>query len=69
MLVIAAVVIAAFKGHVINDTIRGLLTDLGYVVIGGGAIRKGVEVAGQVTTKWAPPATPTLPVTADPREP
>jgi succinate dehydrogenase/fumarate reductase cytochrome b subunit len=62
---IVAVVVASFCGHIINDTIRQLLTDLGYVVIGGGAVRKGVEVAGQVTSKWAPPT----PNSTDTREP
>lgn len=54
LLLIAGVVIAALSGHVITETIRTLLTDIGYAVLGGSALRKGVEVAGNVAAKWAP---------------
>ena len=63
LFIIAGVVLAAEFGHVINETIRGLLADTGYAVLGGSAFRKGAEVAGRVASKWAPPAS------NDPREP
>jgi hypothetical protein len=69
LFIVAGVVVAALFGHAINETVRGLLADTGYAVLGGSALRKGMEVAGQVSAKWAPPATTTLPVTDDTRAP
>lgn len=52
LLIIAGVVIAALYGHAINETVRGLLADTGYAVLGGSALRKGFEVGGSVASKW-----------------
>jgi hypothetical protein len=61
LLLIAGVVVAALYGHSVNETVRGLLADTGYAVLGGSALRKGMEVAGSVTAKWAPPQSPSNP--------
>lgn len=66
LFIVAAVVAAALYGHSINETVRGLLADVGYAVLGGSALRKGMEVAGDVTSKWAPKSPANDP---DPREP
>ena len=55
LLILVVVVIAALTGHFISETLRTLLTDIGYAVLGGGALRKVAEVSGSVAAKWAPP--------------
>lgn len=46
LLILALVVVAVFFGHALSDTLKGLLADVGYAVLGGGAVRKGFEVWG-----------------------
>lgn len=68
LLIIAGVVIAAFCGHAINETVRGLLADVGYAVLGSSALRKGFEVGGGIASKFVPPVS-TPPAPTDTREP
>jgi len=54
LLVIAVTVRTVWFDHPLNDSIKGFLTDIGYTVLGGGALRKGIEVAGTVFSNNQP---------------
>jgi len=44
-----------FWHHVLDEAMSGTLKDLAYTIYGGGALRKGIEVAGSAFAPKDPP--------------
>jgi len=60
MILIGVVVIRdVWCDHPLNESMKGFLTDLAYTILGGGVIRKGIEVAGSSfgNNSQSPPST------------
>jgi hypothetical protein len=59
LIVVIAVVVMCLFGHQIGETLKNLIVELSGIIFGGAAVRKGIEVGGDVMNNWRNPSATT----------
>lgn len=58
LIVVIASVIMCLFGHQIGETLKNMIVELSGIIFGGAAVRKGIEVGGEVVNNWRNPQLP-----------
>jgi len=58
LVVVIVVVVMCLFGHQIGETLKNMIVELSGIIFGGAAVRKGIEVGGEVVSNWRNPQQP-----------